>query len=55
MKPNGFDYVLNFLSGESFQSAIKLVAVHGKIFQFSKTDMKNHENIGAYVILIIFV
>lgn len=46
----GIDVILNFLSGEAFQAAFRTTAYHGKFFHFSKSDMKNYENIGKYLI-----
>lgn len=45
-KSKGIEFILNFLSGEAYQCALRSLAKHGKFFQFSKSDIKNHENLG---------
>jgi len=45
-KSKGIDCILNFLSGESFNAAIRAFAKHGKFFNFSKSDMKKQRYLG---------
>lgn len=45
-KGKGVDIIFNFLSGEAFEAAFNTVADHGKFFNFSKSDMKTHRNLG---------
>lgn len=47
-RSRGIDYILNFLSGDAFHAAFRSLACHGKFFNFSKSDMKNHGAIGNY-------
>lgn len=47
-KSKGIDFILNFLSGDAFYVAFRVLALHGKFFNFSKSDIKNHGNIGKY-------
>jgi len=42
-KSKGVDFILNFLSGESFEAAFRALAMHGCFFNFSKSDMKNQK------------
>jgi len=44
-KSKGIDFILNFLSGESFEAAFRAIAMHGSFFNFSKSDMKNQKNL----------
>lgn len=48
-KSKGIDFILNFLNGDAFYAAFRALAYHGKFFNFSKSDMINHRNIGNYV------
>lgn len=45
-KSKGVDLILNCSSGKAFRAALRALAYHGKFFNFSKSDMRNHENIG---------
>jgi len=45
-KSKGIDFILNFLSGESFEAAFRTMAVFGNLFHFSKSDMKNQRHLG---------
>lgn len=45
-KGKGIDFILNFLSGEAFESAFRAVADHGMFYNFSKSDMKNRRYLG---------
>jgi len=49
-KSKGIDFVLNFLSGESFQAAFRAIAMSGKFFHFSKSDLKNRRYLGNLTI-----
>uniref|UniRef100_A0A2H8TDM0 Fatty acid synthase n=1 Tax=Melanaphis sacchari TaxID=742174 RepID=A0A2H8TDM0_9HEMI len=50
-KSRGIDFILNFLSGESFEAAFRALASHGSFFNFSKSDMKNQRYIGMRIFL----
>jgi len=45
-KSKGIDLILNLLSGEAFQAALRALSDHGMFFTFSKSDMIKKENIG---------
>ncbi|VVC44020.1 Acyl transferase/acyl hydrolase/lysophospholipase,Acyl transferase,Malonyl-CoA [Cinara cedri] len=50
-KAKGIDIILNFLSGEAYQCALRTLAKHGKFFHFSKSDIKNQENLETRIFL----
>ncbi|KAF0755952.1 fatty acid synthase-like isoform X1 [Aphis craccivora] len=50
-KSKGIDFILNFLSGESFEAAFRAIAMHGSFFNFSKSDMKNQKNLRTRIFL----
>lgn len=41
------DVIINCLDGEDFHASLRLIAVSGKIFQLTKTDMKKKYKMGA--------
>lgn len=45
-RAKGIDIIFNFLSGEALEAALRTLADHGKMFNFSKSDMKTHRNLG---------
>ncbi|CAH1725990.1 unnamed protein product [Aphis gossypii] len=50
-KSKGIDFILNFLSGESFEAAFRTLTMFGNFFHFSKSDMKNQRHLGTRVFL----
>ncbi|XP_060835401.1 fatty acid synthase-like [Rhopalosiphum padi] len=50
-KSKGIDFILNFLSGESFEASFRTLAKHGSFFNFSKADMKNQKYLGTRIFL----
>lgn len=45
-KSKGINIVLNFLSGEAFQTAFRTISNHGKFFHLSNSDLKNYRSLG---------
>ncbi|XP_026822789.1 fatty acid synthase-like, partial [Rhopalosiphum maidis] len=50
-KSKGIDFILNFLSGKSFEASFRTLAKHGSFFNFSKADMKNQKYLGTRIFL----
>lgn len=50
-KSKGIDFILNFLSGESFEAAFRTLTMFGNFFHFSKSDMKNQRHLGNLTIV----
>lgn len=44
---NGVAVILNFLDGHNFHASVRSIAMRGKFFQLSKTDMKNKDKLGT--------
>jgi len=42
------DVIINCLDGEDFHACLRLIAVSGKIFQLTKTDMKKKHKMGTW-------
>lgn len=45
-KSKNVDFILNFLSGDAFHVALRVLADHGKFFNFSKSMMRNQDKMG---------
>jgi NADPH:quinone reductase-like Zn-dependent oxidoreductase len=54
-KSKGIDFILNFLSGESFEASFRTLAKHGSFFNFSKSDMKNQKYLGKQILYHLYL
>lgn len=48
---NGVTVILNCLHGHDFHASVRSIAMRGKFFQLTKTDMKNKDKLGMLVFL----